>query len=292
MRRILSSRISTKELFSPTNSRDQTEVVMVEEVSIPFRQSGCFLQLYGIVKRPVVAGRNPLVVISHGSPRSSKGRFTFSPERFAQVSKEFACNGWAAAVIARRGYGRSEGGYSESIGQCPDHNYEEAGLATAQDILQIIRFLRSQPYVDPNRVLLAGVSAGGFGSLAAAAVAEDELAGVINFAGGRGSRAGGSICRQDLLIKAFASYGKTIRAPSLWICAENDSFFPPTLVREMFAAFISAGAPGELVISPPFGHEGHLLFSDLGLPCWRAIVDRFTRKHGLLPFAACGGSPE
>jgi hypothetical protein len=55
-----------------------------------------------------------------------------------------------------------------------------------------------------------GVSDGGFGSIAAAALVPNGLAGVINFAGGPVPRAADSICQQDVLISAYSSYGQTV----------------------------------------------------------------------------------
>src|SRR5262249_27609639 len=119
------------------------------------------------------------------------------------------------------------------------------------------KFLQSQPYVDPDRVLLVGHSAGAFGSIASASLAPHGLAAVITLAGGRGSQESDTVCRKDVLIRAYGSFGKKVRAPSLWVYAENDHFFDSKLARAMFAAFTAGGAPGELIIAPPFGTDGH-----------------------------------
>jgi dienelactone hydrolase len=197
----------------------------------------------------------------------------------------FARRGWAVGLIARRGYGHSEGHFAEGYGSCEQPNYEGAGLASAQDIVQSAKFLQSQPYVDPDRMLLVGVSAGGFGSIASAALAPHGLAGVINFAGGRGSQESDTVCREDVLIRAYGSFGRKVRAPTLWVYAQNDHFFDPDLARAMFAAFTAGGAPGELIIAPPFGTDGHGLFSSAGSPRWGDLVDDFLRKHHLPTWA-------
>ena len=56
-------------------------------------------------------------------------------------------------------------------------------------------------------MLLVGVSTGGFGSIASASLAPHGLAGVINFAGGRGSQESDTVCREDVLIRAYGSFG-------------------------------------------------------------------------------------
>ena len=252
-----------------------------EAVGIPFKRSdGNILKLEAVVTRLVTPGRYPLVLINHGSERSPDARVN-SASGLTAAAIEFARRGWAVGAVTRRGYGRSEGVYAEGFGSCANPNYEAAGLASAQDILQSARFLQSQAYVDPSRLLLVGVSAGGFGSLASASFSPPGLAGVINFAGGRGSPADGSVCAEDGLIAAVAFFGKTVRVPTLWVYAENDRFFGPNLARAMFSAFTAAGAPGELIIAPPFGNNGHFLFSSAGIPQWRDLVDNFLRKHHL-----------
>jgi dienelactone hydrolase len=255
-----------------------------EAVALPFRQSdGRSLKLDAVVIRPA-EGRHPLVLVNHGSPRSAQARVNSASSLTANAIA-FARRGWAVGLIARRGYGHSEGQFAEGYGGCEQPNYEGAGLASAQDIIQSARFLQSQPYVDPDRVLLVGVSAGGFGSIASASLAPHGLAGVINFAGGRGSQSSDTVCREDVLIRAYGSFGKKVRAPTLWVYAENDHFFGPVLARAMFAAFTGAGAPGELIIAPTFGTDGHGLFSSAGIPQWSDLVDDFLRKRRLPTWA-------
>jgi dienelactone hydrolase len=155
--------------------------------------------------------------------------------------------------VARRGYGGSQGSFAEGYGSCANPDYQAAGLASAQDIVQSARFLQSQAYVDPGRLLLVGTSAGGFGALASASLAPPGLVGVSNFAGGRGSPSTDSVCREDRLIAAVAHYGKSVRVPTLWVYAENDHFFGPSLARAMFDAFTAAGAPSSRVADASHG---------------------------------------
>jgi dienelactone hydrolase len=132
-------------------------------------------------------------------------------------------------------------------------------------------------------VLLVGVSAGGFGSIASASLAPAGLVAVVNFAGGRGSVSADVVCKPDELVEAYGDFGKTVRVPSLWIYSKNDHFFGPDLAQRMFAAFKNSGAPGELIIAPPYQRDGHNLI--FGQPIWRdAVYDFLKRNH--LPFAA------
>jgi dienelactone hydrolase len=223
-----------------------------EPVFVPFSQpGGATLRLEAIVARPATAGRFPLVVISHGSPRRISEAKKRSLDWADWIADDFARRGWAAATVFRRGFGNSEGVVADAYGTCSDPHYRAAGLSTAEDIVQAVSYFQKQLYIDPTRVLLVGVSAGGFGSIAAASIAPPGVVAVVNFAGGRGSTSNNVVCKPDALIEAYGAFGKTVRVPSLWIYSKNDHFFGPDLARQMFAAFTNSGAPAELIIAPP-----------------------------------------
>ncbi|MCC7276449.1 MAG: dienelactone hydrolase, partial [Alphaproteobacteria bacterium] len=106
------------------------------------------------------------------------------------------------------------------------------------------------------------------------------LVGVISFAGGRGSRGPNDVCQPDRLVQAVAAFGRTARAPALWIYAENDLFFGPELSRAMHAAYTAGGAPAEFHLLPPFGDDGHLLYGRAP-DRWWPLADAFLRRLGL-----------
>ncbi len=251
-----------------------------EALWVPFRKAtGPALRLEARLIRKAAAGRYPLVLISHGSPRNSADAKTKTIDWADWIADDFARRGWIAATVLRRGYGHSQGSVSEGYGSCKQPHYAAAGLASAQDLLQTVGYLQSRPDVDPARVLLIGVSAGGFASIAAASLRPAGLIGVVNFAGGRGSVSPDNVCNPDDLVAAYGSYGRTVRAPTLWIYARNDHFFAPDLAQRMFAAFRNSGAPGELIIAPSYKQDGHSLI--FGQPMWRDAVYGFLKRNGL-----------
>jgi dienelactone hydrolase len=261
---------------------DQPDGIVREAASIPFvRPGAATLHLDAIITRPANPGRYPIVVITHGTNTPQENKVTF-PTVFSWMAIDFARRGWAAVSVTRRGHGRSEGQWSDGYGSCENPSYQAAGLSGAQDIVQTVEAMRAKPFVDSTRVLLMGHSAGGLASIAAASLAPKGLVGAINFAGGRGSRqpVSDAVCASDRLIGAFSSYGKTTRAPTLWIYSENDHYFSPVLAHEMLSAFTKAGGRGDLVIAPPYGNEGHGLA--LGPPgLWQSPVDNFLRQNAL-----------
>jgi dienelactone hydrolase len=265
----------------------QSEITQIpglvrEPLPLPVTLDGKEIILEGLLTRPDGPGRFPVAIISHGAPRLSSDIPLSSPERFSAVAIDFARRGWAAAVILRRGYGRSGGTVAEDSGPCGNRDYARAANNSADDVTAIVQALRTESWADPDRILLVGHSAGGFASLAAAARQPAGIVGVLNFAGGRGSIGPDNECQPDRLIAVMAALGRTTTIPSLWIYAENDRYFGPDLARSMFDAYAAHGAPTEFFAAPPFGEDGHALFLD-GPDIWREPVEKFLGKLNL-PF--------
>ena len=229
------------------------------------------------VFRPKSAGPFPLVVLSHGSPRSAQDRRLDGRQRLAGQAEPFLVMGYAALVPTRRGYGESGGEWAESYGPCRDPDYYAAGLASARDIRAAVDAVRGAPWADTRRIVLAGQSAGGFGSVAAAASSFEGLVGVVNFAGGRGSRGPDDVCGEEKLVEAMARYGRASRVPELWLYSENDRFFGPALVRRMVHAFVASGGDAQFVRAPPVGLDGHAYFAR-AMDDWAPRVGAFLQR--------------
>lgn len=231
------------------------------------------------VFRPDGAGPFPIVVLSHGSPRSAAERRRAGRQRLAAQSERFVAMGFAVLVPTRRGYGESGGEWAEAYGTCSDPDYHKAGLETARDLVAAVDAVRGERWADTGRVVLAGQSAGGFGSVAASALGLPGLVGVINFAGGRGSLGPDQVCGEARLVEAMSRYGARARVPELWIYSVNDRFFGPALARRMHSAFVGAGGTAELVQAPPTGLDGHGYFAR-AMDDWSPRVEDFLRRIG------------
>src|SRR5688572_22197088 len=138
------------------------------------------------IYRPDGAGPFPLLVLNHGSPRDAASRRSDGRQRLERQSRPFVAMGFAVLVPTRRGYGESDGDWAETYGACANPDYYRAGLESARDIRAAVDAVRGEPWVDATRVVLAGQSAGGFGSVAASSSSFPGLIAVVNFAGGRG----------------------------------------------------------------------------------------------------------
>jgi pimeloyl-ACP methyl ester carboxylesterase len=213
------------------------------------------------VFKPRGDGPFPIVVLSHGSPRSAAERRSSGRMRFVAQSEAFTAMGYAVLVPTRRGYGRSEGDWAESYGSCANPDYFSAGIESARDILAAVDAVRHERWADAKHVVLVGQSAGGFGSVAASSLPFEGLVGVVNFAGGRGSQGPDQVCGESRLIEAMSRYGSRSRVPSVFIYSSNDRYFGPPLAHRMHEAFVKSGGNAEFVQAPESGLDGHGYFS-------------------------------
>jgi dienelactone hydrolase len=154
-------------------------------------------------------------------------------------------------------------------------------------VLAAYEFARKLPYVDPERMILAGQSAGGVASLYAAAQQPAGLVAVLAFAAGRGGKPGGP-SRHTLRSRsaggAFPGLGSSVRVPVLMYYAENDLYFGRG-VAFMVQRLQAGGVEAEYVLQPPFGKNGHFVFGDSkGVELWLPTVERFLERHRI-PFA-------
>jgi dienelactone hydrolase len=284
VRRILVTWVAWVALVAPVWAQEG------KDVTVPLTVKGLFgektVSLAATEYRPDGPGRFPAIVLSHGSPVSPSARVAYTA-KYPVASGVFV--GWGFVVLnpVRRGYGATGGAWEEDYGRCDSPFYVEGGLETAKDIAAGVAYLRRQPYVDPERIVLVGQSAGGWGSLAAASRGDLPIRGVVNFAGGRGGKRNNvpnDNCAPDRLVAAAGTYGKTASVPSLWLYTANDQFFAPDLSRRMHEAFTAGGGRATYVALPAIGNDGHQLITmQDGVALWRDTVERFFREIGVMP---------
>jgi len=225
--------------------------------------------------------RRPLVIINHGTDDAT--REAVSMPVFYWLSRWFVERGYVVLLPQRRGHGATGGELIEGRDSCIDPDHLRAGVAAADDIEAALRYMSGQPFVDGSNVIVVGISTGGWASLALAARNLANVRTIVNFAGGRGGHALGRpppICGRDRLIEAAAALGHTARVPTLWIYANNDSYFGPRLATAMAAAWQESGGTADLRLLPDYGADGHTLVDDrAGWKLWGPEVDRFLAEH-------------
>jgi pimeloyl-ACP methyl ester carboxylesterase len=186
------------------------------------------------------------------------------------------------ALPQRPGHGRTGGPYLEDQGGCDDADYARAGRGGATSIEAALAAMFARPDVRKTGALVVGHSAGGWGALALASRNPRGVAAIIDFAGGRGGRSfdhANNNCAPERLIEAAREFGSTARVPTLWIYAENDSYFAPWLVQRMADAWRARGGRVDLAIVPAFGREGHRLAeADDGPAVWAPVIAQFLAR--------------
>lgn len=247
-------------------------------ILLPVSISGTDVTLDGYVVRPDAPGQFPLVIITHGTPGGGDGFFAKiarrSPTDYNTAAVALTQRGYATLTIMRRGFGRSGGGYSETLPTPCD--YLSAVRVGADDIVAAIAAARRESWVDPDRILLLGHSTGGLAMLAVAERNPAGVVGILNFDGGYHSMAEpGEACSPDRLVSTVAALGSSARVPALWLYAENDQSYGPDLARQMLAAYTAGGAPARLQILPPFGANGHDLIIGATSGTWLPVVEPF-----------------
>ena len=215
-----------------------------------------------VLFRPPGEGPFRLAVIAHASTQNAIRRAQMPQPEYRALTQALVARGYAVIVPERPGHGATGGPYLEEQGGCANANYLSAGRATAESIRTAMAFMRTQPFIGEDAALIVGHSAGGFGALALANADPAVVARIIVFAPGRGGRANdraGEVCAPDRLVAASGMFGKGARVPVTWIVAENDSYFPPAISRQMADAFRAGGGKVDLRILPKSGDEGHWL---------------------------------
>jgi dienelactone hydrolase len=224
--------------------------------------------------KPDGDGPFPVVVINHGKEASNNRLQPRS--RYANVVREFLRLGYVIVIPMRQGFSNSGGA---AVGEgC---NIAGNGEAQADDIIAVTRWIKSQPWADSKRMMMMGQSHGGLTTLAYAQNPDEGYKVFVNFAGGLMWTSGG--CQwQENLRRAFGSFGAKTKASSLWFYGENDSLFPPSVIKPAHEAYTNAGGKAELVAYGPFGIDAHGMFGTIdGMSIWKDKVFAAMQANGL-----------
>lgn len=210
--------------------------------------------------RPAGAGPFQLAVIAHATTQNILRRAQMPQPEYRALAGFLVARGFAVLVPERPGHGATGGKYLEDQGGCDEADYARAGRATAESIASAMDFMRGQPFIKREGVVVVGHSAGGWGALALAD--RSDVSAIIVFAAGRGGRANdfpNLVCAPHTLKAAAAEFGRVAKAPVTWLVAANDSYFAPTFSKQLADVFRSAGGKVDFKVLPVHGGEGHWL---------------------------------
>ncbi len=206
-------------LSAPARAQTAPPATYMKE-RVTFRSD--HLTLVGVLFRPDGPGPFPGLIWNHGSEKDpNRGQFD-------AVAAIFVPAGYVVFAPMRRGHGESEGRY---ILDELRRERQSSGLLVRlmegehlDDQLAGQRYLRSLPYVDPSRLVVAGCSYGGVQTLLAAERgAGYKAAVVISPAAGNPSR---HAALQDRLVQAV----RKIEIPVFLIQPPKDYSLEPSRV--------------------------------------------------------------
>ena len=238
------------------------------------------------VLRPEGQGPFGAVVLNHGVSASARERARESSDLLINAAAVFARRGYVVVMPLRRGFGATGGEMAEDPGSCANPDYFTAEGKAAEDVMAAYDYARTLPYVDGNRMILAGQSAGGMVSLFTAGTRNPQgLIAVLSFAAGRGGdpdATPGVPCAVEPVARVLDALGRNIRVPVLMHYSENDLFFSPKITRGWYERLVAGGAKAEYALQPPFGKDGHYIFGDtLGVRYWLPTVEDFLAKNNV-----------
>lgn len=215
---------------------------------------------HALLFRPPGEGPFRLAVIAHATTQNVLRRAQMKQPEYRALAGFLVARGFAVLVPERPGHGATGGKYLEDQGGCDEADYARSGRATGQAIADAMDFMRRQPFIKPDGVVIVGHSAGGWGALALAGRA--FVSAIVVFAAGRGGRANdfpNQVCAPHTLKAAAAEFGKGARVPVTWLVAANDSYFTPAFSKQLADAFRGAGGKVSFAALAAHGGEGHWL---------------------------------
>ena len=222
--------------------------------------------LYGFLFVPEGKGPFPAVLWNHGSER----RPGWQPE----LASFYNSHGFVFFVPHRRGQGRSPGPYIMDeihAGGGPTVAVQ-AQQAANEDVVAALKWLKTRPEVDTNRIVVSGCSFGGIQTLL---TAEKGLGARAFIAFAPAAQSWGNAALEQMLEYAVGH----AKAPVFILQAKNDYSTQPAEVLGK----IAKAHGGRSKIYPGFGkspQEGHWGFatSSAGIAIWDKEVLQFIEE--------------
>jgi predicted esterase len=218
--RIITSRYGSQlpiTLYLPPEARSRAVPVVIENHDRPFKMP---------VNEPYNGFSDP-----YSDPYNASNASADSP-----AIRTFIDSGIAVALPVRRGYYGAPPPDKEGV-PCSSptlEEFKEAGAAAANDMVQAIEFLQSRHDIDKNKIVVSGLSAGGFASIYALPYYPKGVIGVISINGGRCGLRGSSIGGLENLKVIYRRVRATTTTPVLMLYGTNDTTIPPYSTLQLY----------------------------------------------------------
>ena len=245
---------------------------MGEEVSFP---SGD-LTLHGFIYKPKGSGPFPALIWNHGSEKM--------PGWQPELAAFYNAKGFVFFIPHRHGHGRSPGEYIVDVNNrlLEEHKGHEEGAWNEMvrlhdvynaDVAAAVEWLRHRQFVDPDRIVMSGVSYGGIQTILSAQRGMG-IRGFIAFA--PAAMSWRMIPLRERLVAAIHA----AKAPIFLLQAANDYSTGPSDV--LGPEIRKSGPPNRAKLYPAFGadddhRKGHGAFAtwNIGTEIWGPEVLAF-----------------
>ncbi|HMB29243.1 MAG TPA: prolyl oligopeptidase family serine peptidase [Blastocatellia bacterium] len=233
------------------------------------------LTLHGFLYKPEGEGPFPAIIWNHGSEKL--------PGQQPELGRFYTKQGFVFFTPHRHGQGRSPGAYIEDLiakYAATEKNGTSVGKYVVklqeeynQDVVAAVEWLKGQPFVDQQRMVMSGCSYGGVQTLLAA----EKGLGIRAFA--PFAPAAKSWANTELR-KRLLEAVRNAKSPLFLIQARNDFSIEPS---EVLGPVIKRkGPPNQAKVYPPYGttpQEGHYAFAtkEGGIAIWGSEVLDFFR---------------
>ena len=249
-------------------------------LSVPMTDAdGAHLQLAGRLCLPLGATRPRVALLNHPAALDPAADKLVACD--SEQAQWFLGRGFAVAFVQRRGYGATGGPVKENpaCGRGRDPVLR-AGLEGARDVEATVAYLAVLPQLRHDGMVVQGLSAGGWATIAFGALKDPRVAALMNFAGGR------SCGSADEVAAAAYSLGGASNLPMLWVYRSNDMSFQPDFVATVYKGYTRGGGKADLHAMPAYGatgNDGHNFWNRQGAsPEWGPIVEAYLKERGVM----------
>jgi dienelactone hydrolase len=115
---------------------------------------------HAVLFRPPGKGPFPLAVIAHASTQNVLRRAQMPQPEYRALAGWLVGRGFAVLVPERPGHGATGGKYLEDQGDCDEADYARSGRVVADAIAAATGFIRKQPFIRAEGMVVIGHSAG------------------------------------------------------------------------------------------------------------------------------------
>jgi dienelactone hydrolase len=239
---------------APEGSKSET--VFIDHVNA----QGAPIKLEVVIYLPPGNGPFDVALFNHGSHTAANPSFVLKgEENVAPFLKK------RIAVVALIRQGRGASGGSVANLNCNQTLSAQGFERDYRDVLTGLRFIEQSPLFRGRKVYTYGQSRGGMLSAMLAVREPMRIAGAVGFGTGWQAVGTANSCRngQDLHDVYFQRLASEEASPTLFLYAENDSFFPPSSNTRSFELYQKAGGTGTMKTYPFVSNrlgDGHYFF--------------------------------